>query len=558
MSASHEAALHAIRRSVEERRGFVAIVGPPGVGKTTILNAYLKYSAPPQCATFSLLYPNVSFEEVLQAIGAELGLQDPLQNGSSLMEALRQHLVQIHDEGRVFMMILDEAQHIPVPTLLALLQFSDVMRRGTERLVQMVFLGHPAFEQQLQLPDLQPLREALDVQVTLEPWTSDESRNYIERRLKEAGVPANAEITNETLNHIIERANGIPRVINTLCMEVLPPPSVRPLSPLPEGQYALPSVPRPWEEDAATGPQRRRSTGRRWALSGAVAAVLIASGFWYLPYERLLDHDDHLWIESRLQAKAKLLTPIVAEIPGDKAGTQDVMSLRTAEMESAVLTPITVSQLEVETEATVQEQVTPEPRHVSEQELLTALTLSSAAPPAETPATVEPSGVPTAAESPTPWRQVVAVMQQWRPADNDFALRIVPNPPQSTYKGGETFSARIEAGARAYLYVDYYQANGEVVHLLPNALDSNLVNAGRAFVIGGADMRYRFAFSPPFGEELLTVIASEQPLNDPQPAGSMVEPASAYLPRLAAYFKTHKPNGKVAIAHMVIRTSQGN
>jgi hypothetical protein len=35
----------------------------------------------------------------------------------------------------------------------------------------------------------------------------------------------------------------------------------------------------------------------------------------------------------------------------------------------------------------------------------------------------------------------------------------------------------------------------------------------------------------------------------------MIEPSAEYLPRLAAYFKTHQPTGKVAIAHLVIRTS---
>jgi hypothetical protein len=94
--------------------------------------------------------------------------------------------------------------------------------------------------------------------------------------------------------------------------------------------------------------------------------------------------------------------------------------------------------------------------------------------------------------------------------------------------------------------------------LLPNSLDSNVVDVDRAFVIGGSDMAYQFAFSPPFGEELLTVIASEHPLDDPLPVASLIEPASAYLPRLATYFKAHKPRGKVATAHLVIRTSEGN
>ena len=97
-----------------------------------------------------------------------------------------------------------------------------------------------------------------------------------------------------------------------------------------------------------------------------------------------------------------------------------------------------------------------------------------------------------------------------------------------------------------------------MVHLLPNSLDSNLVDVDRPFVIGGTDMTYRFAFSPPFGEELLMVIASEYPLDGPRPVESIIEPVSAYLPRLAAYVKAYKPPGKVAIAHMMIQTSQGN
>jgi hypothetical protein len=151
--------------------------------------------------------------------------------------------------------------------------------------------------------------------------------------------------------------------------------------------------------------------------------------------------------------------------------------------------------------------------------------------------------------------QVVALMQQWQPAGGDFALHVEPHPAQSVYTEGDTLAARVEAATRAYLYVDYYQANGDVVHLLPNSLDNNLVDVDRAFVIGGSDMTYQFAFSPPFGEELLTVIASEHPLDAPRLATRMIEPSAEYLPRLAAYFKTHQPTGKVAIAHLVIRTS---
>jgi type II secretory pathway predicted ATPase ExeA len=104
----------------------------------------------------------------------------------------------------VFILILDEAQDIPVQTLLALLQFSDAMQTASERLVQMVFLGQPKFAQQLQLPELQPLRQALELQVTIEPLTDAESRVYIQKSLEGAVVPADAELTDERLCQIIE------------------------------------------------------------------------------------------------------------------------------------------------------------------------------------------------------------------------------------------------------------------------------------------------------------------------------------------------------------------
>lgn len=84
----------------------------------------------------------------------------------------------------------------------------------------------------------------------------------------------------------------------------------------------------------------------------------------------------------------------------------------------------------------------------------------------------------------------------------------------------------------AHLQVDYFTADGDVIHLLPNPLEvSGRVDAGAVRRLGerGAGGRF-WSIGPPYGHELIVVIASPTPLfAAPRPEA---EPASSYLPAL--------------------------
>jgi hypothetical protein len=185
---------------------------------------------------------------------------------------------------------------------------------------------------------------------------------------------------------------------------------------------------------------------------------------------------------------------------------------------------------------------------------LPALT-SPPAPPAETSAS--PSSDLTAASE--VMNQVEALMQRLFPDGGDFQLQVWGNKKaERVYVEGEKLLVHILANTDAYLQVDYYQADGQVVHLLPHALADNRVQAGQIFTLGKAEHLFQFNIAPPFGEEMLVVIASQQPLALPTGMSSNVELASLYTERLAHQLQTYQAQGQIAVASWRIRTQKSH
>ncbi|UOA28970.1 DUF4384 domain-containing protein [Pseudosulfitobacter sp. DSM 107133] len=84
----------------------------------------------------------------------------------------------------------------------------------------------------------------------------------------------------------------------------------------------------------------------------------------------------------------------------------------------------------------------------------------------------------------------------------------------------------------AYVYVDYFDAAGQVIHLRPNAQSLlQSFDPGQAFTIGGAgDIDLRIA--PPFGQDIAVAFAASAPLYEG--VRPLVEPAVPYLDALRA------------------------
>jgi len=220
LSPSHKAALGALVYGIEARQGFVALVGEVGLGKTTILRSYLERVDQSQLKTISIFHTNVSFSDLLKTICREFRLEVTTEDIFATVNHLHQVLLEEYNQGRNVALIVDEAQHMPIETLEQLRMLSN-LETSTQKLMQLVLVGQPEFEDKLNAHALRQLKQRLVIRATIAPLTDQESLEYIAHRLAKVRLTDAPIFTRGALRQIIKHAKGTPRVLNILCSSAL-------------------------------------------------------------------------------------------------------------------------------------------------------------------------------------------------------------------------------------------------------------------------------------------------------------------------------------------------
>lgn len=284
LSPSHKAALRALVYGVEERQGFVALLGEVGLGKTTILRSYLERVDQSRLKPIHLIHPNLSFRELLHTLCQECGLEGTTENIAETITRLHHVLIGEYQQGRNVALLVDEAQHMPLETLEQLLLLSN-LETSTQKLLQIVLVGQPEFEAKLNAQALRQLKQRLVIRATIVPLTAEESRDYILYRLAKVRLVDNPIFTRGALQAIITQAQGIPRVLNILCTNAL-------IQGFVNGQPRI-SVKIAQEVIAEYTGKKPRQGWRPWvAVAGALA--LLAVWHWGSPYALSLFAKLHL------------------------------------------------------------------------------------------------------------------------------------------------------------------------------------------------------------------------------------------------------------------------
>lgn len=217
LSKDHREALAAVIYGVEQHKGFVLITGDVGVGKTTILRSYLALNDRKKLLPIYIFNPIVSFENLVRSVLRELGKETIPETLYDMVALLHETLVSECVMGRTVVLIIDEAQKMPIETLENIRLLSN-LETAKGKLIQIVFSAQTEFEKILERYDLRQLKQRIAVKATIHSLSSTESGAYIYHRLSKAGACTNSVFFDKkSIRLIVKAAKGAPRMINILC-----------------------------------------------------------------------------------------------------------------------------------------------------------------------------------------------------------------------------------------------------------------------------------------------------------------------------------------------------
>ena len=215
-----EEALACLTYGIQSRKGFVLLTGEVGTGKTTLINNLLEWLRMQQVATAFIFNSRLDVPQFLDYMMADFGIPCDSTAKSQVLLRLYNWLLDRYRAGETAVLIVDEAQNLTDEVLEEIRMLTN-LETFTEKLMQIVLVGQPELEQKLRQPQLRQLRQRLTLRAKTHPLTLDETRAYVQQRLRIAGSSGQEIFDDEALQAVHRYANGIPRVINLLCEHCL-------------------------------------------------------------------------------------------------------------------------------------------------------------------------------------------------------------------------------------------------------------------------------------------------------------------------------------------------
>ncbi len=217
--SAHREALASLVYSIETKRGFSAMVAEPGMGKTTLLFRLMEMLRGSSRTAF-LFQTQGDSRDLLRSILNDLGIATQGQDLSAMHEALNSALLEEMRAGRQVVVILDEAQNLDEKSLESVRLLSN-FETSTQKLMHVVLAGQPKLGQKLAADGLKQLRQRVSTIIRLEPFGPEETKEYIQWRLRAAGYEGPELFSSKAFRIIARASKGIPRNINSLCFQAL-------------------------------------------------------------------------------------------------------------------------------------------------------------------------------------------------------------------------------------------------------------------------------------------------------------------------------------------------
>ncbi|MGJ8680248.1 XrtA/PEP-CTERM system-associated ATPase [Paraglaciecola sp.] len=216
----HKRAMSYLQYGLSQAEGFIVITGDIGTGKTTIANSLLDQMQQDIVAA-QIVSPKLNPDELVKMVASKFEVPTKGSTKTDILNDLEAYLMSLHKEGKRALLLVDEAQNLPLETIEELRMLSNFQADG-KPLLQSFLLGQEELQPILRAPNMEQFRQRIVASCHLAPLTDEESRAYIEYRLSHAGWDGKKDLfSKEAYDNIYQFTTGVPRRINTLMDRVL-------------------------------------------------------------------------------------------------------------------------------------------------------------------------------------------------------------------------------------------------------------------------------------------------------------------------------------------------
>ena len=209
-------ALVKLKYAIDTKKGLAVVIGDIGSGKTTLARRLLEGmdEARYEATLLVIIHSSVSSEWLLKKFAMQLGIAPIPPEKLDLLSLIYKRLLEINESGKTAVLLMDEVQMLKSKELMEEFRGLLNMEMPGGKMLNLVFFGLSDLEDVLSLDE--PLKQRVAMKISLKPFSADDTRQYIEHRLRIAGNE-NMVFLDEAFAAIYKYSTGTPRLINTIC-----------------------------------------------------------------------------------------------------------------------------------------------------------------------------------------------------------------------------------------------------------------------------------------------------------------------------------------------------
>jgi type II secretory pathway predicted ATPase ExeA len=218
LNDAYEEALERLAFAVEEVE-LSLLTGEVGCGKTLLTRALVDRVGE-RSEVGMILNPRLSPRQFLRTVAGELGVKEPRFHASDLLDQIHARLLELDEQGRSALLVVDEAHLIPGKPTFEEIRLLTNFQLDDRNLIAIVLVGQPELRERLRHRSYRALTQRIGAEFHLTPLPAGDAVPYVHHRLTVAGA-TRPIVSDGAILRLHAAAGGIPRVLNHLLTQAL-------------------------------------------------------------------------------------------------------------------------------------------------------------------------------------------------------------------------------------------------------------------------------------------------------------------------------------------------